>query len=107
MIKNGTNGNETIFTKKLFICYDKDDINQRFSESKKLRENILKDLPKLENENIFRMKKYPSKINLSYMKNNSVDNNRYGILENSNLQPFIMNKKHWFSNDKNNNYINN
>ena len=107
MIKNGVNDNETISTKKLFLCYDKDDINQRYSENKNIRENILKNLPKIENENIFQIKKYPSKINLSYIKNNSLENNNRYENQDNNLHSFILDKKFWFSNDKNNNYIKN
>ena len=107
MIKNGVNDNETISTKKLFLCYDKDDINQRYSENKNIRENILRNLPKIENENIFQIKKYPSKINLSYIKNNSLENNNRYENQDNHLHSFILDKKFWFSNDKNNNYLKN
>ena len=77
-IKHGVNDNETLSKKKLYLCYDKDDNNQRFNECKVQRENILKELPKIENEQIFKIKKYPSKINLNSIRNNNFDNNRYG-----------------------------
>ena len=107
MIKNGVNDNETLSTKKLYICYDKDDNNQRFSECKVQREKMLKDLPKIENEQIFKIKQYPHKFNSSYIKNNILENNnRYGYADNG-MHSFIIDKKEWFSHDRNNNYINN
>ena len=103
MIKHGVNDNETLSKKKLYLCYDKDDNNQRFSECKVQREKMLKELPKIENEQIFKIKKYPSKVNLNSMRNNNFDNNRYGNQDNG-LHSFILDKKMWFSLDKNNNY---
>ena len=64
---------------------------------------MLKELPKIENEQIFKIKKYPSKVNLNSMRNNNFDNNRYGNQDNG-LHSFILDKKMWFSLDKNNNY---
>ena len=105
MIKNGVNSNETLTTKNLYLCYDKDDNNQRFSECKVEREKMLKNLPKIENEQVFKIIKYPSKINLSRLRSQKLENNnRYGCKENE-LHSFSVNKKLWFSNDKNNNYI--
>ena len=108
MIKNGVNNNETLSTKKLFLCYDKDDNNQRYSESKVEREKMLKNLGKMENEEIFKIKKYPHKIKMERLKNNSFDNNnnRYGYQE-KNSNSFSIDKNIWFSQDKNNNYQNN
>ena len=105
MIKNGVNNNETLSTKNLYLCYDKDDNNQRFSECKVEREKMLKNLPKIENEQAFKIRKYPSKINLSPIRRCDLDyNNRYGIKENEH-HSFCIDKKLWFSNDKNNNYF--
>ena len=105
MIKNGVNSNETLTTKNLYLCYDKDDNNQRFNECKVEREKMLKNLPKIENEQVFKIIKYPSKINLSRLRSQNLENNnRYGCKENE-LHSFSVNKKLWFSNDKNNNYL--
>lgn len=107
MIKNGVNSNETLSNKKLYLCYDKDDTDQKFNECKINREKMLKDLQKIECEDIFKLKEYPHKINLNPIKNNNLEyNNRYGE-QRCDSKSFSMDKSVWFSQNRNNNYSNN
>ena len=103
IIKNGVNDNETLSNKKLYLCYDKDDNDKRFNECKISRENMLKSLPKIEDESTFKIKQYKHQINLESYKNNN--NNRYQCQGGNNS--FNIDKKTWFSQEKNNNYFKN
>ena len=105
IIKDGVNDNETISKKNLYLCYDKDDINQRYNECKIKREKMIKDLPKIENEDIFKIKQYPHKIKLNILKNNNLENNNIRYENQRNYMLFNLDKNIWFSQDKNNNYI--
>ena len=98
MIKNGVNENQTIKFKKIYDGYDYEDVNQRFKDNEIERKRMLNNLPKIEDEIIFSMKKKDPKINLK--RNNSVVfNNRYEILDN-NINKFNVDKNLWFSRDK-------
>jgi len=101
IIKNGVNDNETLSNKKLYLCYDKDDNDKRFNECKISREKMLKNLPKIENESTFKIKQYKHQINLKSYNNNK----RYQDPEENNS--FNIDKKTWFSQEKNNNYFKN
>ena len=101
IIKNGVNDNETLSNKKLYLCYDKDDNDKRFNECKINREKMLKNLPKIEDESTFKIKQYKNQINLNSFKNNN--NNRYQYQGGNNS--FNIDKKTWFSQEKNNNYF--
>ena len=103
IIKNGVNDNETLSNKKLYLCYDKDDNDKRFNECKISRGKMLKSLPKIEDESTFKIKQYKHQINLESYKNNN--NNRYQYQGGNNS--FNIDKKTWFSQEKNNNYFKN
>lgn len=98
MIKNGVNENQTIKFKKIYDGYDYEDVNQRFKDNEIQRKKMINNLPKIEDEKIFSMKKQVPKIN--FKKNSSVVfNKRYEIL-NSNINKFNIDKNLWFSGDK-------
>ena len=97
MIKSGVNENQTIKYKKIYDCYDYEDVNQRFKDSEIERKKMLDNLPKIENEKIFLMKKQTPKINLK-RNNSEIFNNRYEISDN--INKFNVDKKTWFSRDK-------
>ena len=82
MIKNGVNNNETLSNKNLYICYDKDDCEQKFNEMKINRENMIKNLKKMENEEIFKIKKNPPKINLRLIRKNNFENKNNNYFHN-------------------------
>ena len=109
MIKNGVNNNETLSNKNLYICYDKDDCEQKFNEMKINRENMIKNLKKMENEEIFKIKKNPPKINLRLIRKNNFENknNKRYIEPGKDANSFSKDKNAWFSQDKNNNYFHN
>lgn len=98
MIKQGVNENQTLENKKLFNCYDVEDINQRFKDNNNERKIILKNLNKIENDKIFRIKKPIHKINGIILKRNISRNinRRYEI--NKNI--FNADKNLWFSKEK-------
>ena len=98
MIKNGLNENQTIKFKKIYDCYDYEDVNQRFKDNEIKRKRMLNSLPKIEDEKIFSMKKQVPKINLK--RNSSVVfNKRYEIFDN-NKNKFNVDKNLWFSREK-------
>ena len=98
MIKNGLNENQTIKFKKIYDCYDYEDVNQRFKDNEIKRKRMLNSLPKIEDEKIFSMKKQVPKINLK--RNSSVVfNKRYEIFDN-NKNKFNVDKNLWFSRKK-------
>ena len=98
MIKNGLNENQTIKFKKIYDCYDYEDVNQRFKDNEIKRKRMLNSLPKIEDEKIFSMKKQVPKINLK--RNSSVVfNKRYEIFDN-NKNRFNVDKNLWFSREK-------
>jgi len=98
MIKNGLNENQTIKFKKIYDCYDYEDVNQRFKDNEIKRKRMLNSLPKIEDEKIFSMKKQVPKINLK--RNSSVVfNKRYEIFDN-NKYKFNVDKNLWFSREK-------
>ena len=98
MIKNGLNENQTIKFKKIYDCYDYEDVNQRFKDNEIKRKRMLNSLPKIEDEKIFSMKKQVPKINLK--RNSSVVfNKRYEIFDN-NKYKFNVYKNLWFSREK-------
>ena len=105
MIKKGANENQTFENKKLYIGYDSEEINQRFKDNNIVRKKILKNLQKIENDKIFYMKKPTHKINEIRLKRNNSEifNRRYEINENGN-NIFNVDKKTWFSNEKNVNF---
>ena len=106
MIKNGVNNNETLSNKNLYICYDKDDCEQKFNEIKVSREKMLKNLGKIEDEDIFKMKLNPQKINLKIIRANNYGNNKRYAVSGNDSNSFTQDKNDWFSKDKNNNYFN-
>ena len=98
MIKNGVNENQTIKFKNIYDGYDYEDVNQRYKDKEIDRKKMLNNLPKIEDEKIFSIKKQVPKINLN--RNNSVVfNKRYDISDN-NMNKFNVDKKSWFSKDK-------
>ena len=98
VIKNGLNENQTIKFKKIYDCYDYEDVNQRFKDNEIKRKRMLNSLPKIEDEKIFSMKKQVPKINLK--RNSSVVfNKRYEIFDN-NKNKFNVDKNLWFSREK-------
>ena len=98
MIKNGLNENQTIKFKKIYDCYDYEDVNQRFKDNEIKRKRMLNSLPKIEDEKIFSMKKQVPKINLK--RNSSVVfNKRYEIFDN-NKNKFNVDKNLLFSREK-------
>ena len=102
LIKNGANENQTLDIKKMNICRDNEDINQRYKDNKMQRVNILKNLPKIENEKKFQLVNPPHKIShvLLNRSKSEIFNHRYSISENSsNFMP----KNLWFSGEKNQN----
>jgi len=105
MIKEGVNSNQTLNDKNLYICYDAEDINQRFKNSKIERKNMLNQLEKIEDEKIFQIKKPIHKINERALKRNNSEilNKRYEMLEN-NKNFFNMDKSLWFSKEKSINF---
>ena len=103
ILKNDVNENQTIENKNLYICYDAEDINQRYKDNKLKRKNMLKNLPKIEEEKKFKIIKPPHKINISLLnKNKSVFNQRYEHSENS--INFNIPKNLWFSGEKSYNF---
>ena len=105
MIKQGVNDNQTIENKNLYICYDSEDINQRYKDNKIKRHNFLKNLNKMENDKIFQIKKPIHKINGVLLKRNNsqIYNKRYELSEGS-KNIFNVDKNIWFLRDKNNNF---
>ena len=105
LIKEGVNENQTIKDKKLYICYDAEDVNQRFKNNKIERKNMLQNLPKIEDEKIFHIHKPIHKIkeNLLRRNNSEIYNKRYEISEN-NINSFNIDKGLWFSSVKNINF---
>ena len=103
MIKEGVNENQTIKNKKLYICYDAEDVNQRFKNNKLERKNMLQNLPKIEDEKIFHIQKPIPKINLLKRNNSEIFNKRYENSEN-NINIFRTDKDLWFSTGKNINF---
>lgn len=102
LIKNGVNENQTLDIKKMNICRDSEDINQRYKDNKIQRVNILKNLPKIENEKKFQLVNPPHKISLALLNRSKSEifNHRYSISENSsNFMP----KNLWFSGEKSQN----
>ena len=98
VIKNGLNENQTIKFKKIYDCYDYEDVNQRFKDNEIKRKRMLNSLPKIEDEKMFSMKKQVPKINLK--RNSSVVfNKRYEIFDN-NKNKFNVDKNLWFSREK-------
>ena len=98
MIKNGLNENQTIKFKKIYDCYDYEDVNQRFKDNEIKRKRMLNSLPKIEDEKIFSMKKQVPKINLK--RNSSVVfNKRYEIFG-GDKNKFNVDKNLWFSREK-------
>ena len=84
------------------ICRDSEDINQRYKDNKIQRVNILKNLPKIENEKKFQLVNPPHKISLALLNRSKSEifNHRYSISENSsNFMP----KNLWFSGEKSQN----
>ena len=105
MIKQGVNDNQTIENKNLYICYDSEDINQRYKDNKIKRHNFLKNLNKMENDKIFQIKKPIHKITGVLLKRNNsqIYNKRYELSEGS-KNIFNVDKNIWFLRDKNNNF---
>ena len=105
IIKQGANENQTLKDKQLYICYDAEDINQRFKDNKIERKNMLKNLQKIEDEKIFQIKKPIHKINENNLKRNNSEifNKRYEISEN-NKKLFNIDKSLWFSKEKSINF---
>ena len=102
MIKNGVNANQTLKNKKIYVCYDAEDVNQRFKDNDIKRKIMLRNLPKIENEKLFEVNKPNHKIKMNLLKRNQseVFNRRYEISEN-NINSFNIDKNTWFFRDKN------
>ena len=102
MIKNGVNDNQILKNKKIYVCYDAEDVNQRFKDNDIKRKIMLRNLPKIENEKLFEVNKPNHKIKMNLLKRNQseVFNRRYEISEN-NINSFNIDKNTWFFRDKN------
>ena len=93
LIKEGSNENEKITKKQLFISLDKDEIDKKYIELKIKKNEEIKKLPKIASDPFFRNKKHRSKVNLSDINNKN----------NSNQKSFSMDKDEWFKKNKNDN----
>ena len=91
IIKEGSNENENISKNQLTISRDKDDIEKKYIEAKIKKIEEIKKLPRIGSDPFFKINNNKNKINLS-------ENNQKKLLSNQNS--FSMDKKEWFSKNK-------
>ena len=91
IIKEGSNENENISKNQLTISRDIDDIEKKYIEAKIKKIEEIKKLPRIGSDPFFKINNNKNKINLS-------ENNQKKILSNQNS--FSMDKKEWFSKNK-------
>ena len=87
LIKEGCNENETISKSQHLLLRDKDDLLRKYADVKIKREEKIKNLPRLDSDPLFQLKKSSSKINIEFNKPVIIPKNK----------SFIFNKKEWFS----------
>ena len=90
LIKEGSNENEKITKKQLFISLDKEEIEKKFIELKNKKKEEIKKLPHIKSDKFFKNKKIRSKINLSDINYKNM----------SNPISFSMDKEEWFKKNK-------
>ena len=99
LIKEGCNEHETISKSQYLIPIDKDDKFRKYANNKKLREEKLKILPRLDSDPLFQLKKCKQKINFEFNKPKKITKSN----------SFVFNKKEWFnlkvSNDDNTHFL--
>jgi len=94
IIKDGCNENENISKKELSISRDKDDIDKKYNEVKRIKNEKIKSLPRIMSDPFFKIKKFNSKISLNG-NDNDINSNK-----NLNINSFSMDKYQWFNENK-------
>ena len=86
LIKEGSNEHETITKSQHLIVRDKEDIFRKYAYNKLKREKIIKNLPRLDSEPLFQIKKNKRKSNIEFNSPKIIKSNS-----------FILGKEAWFN----------